>query len=351
VKDSDAVLKETMAHLLEVCGLTVGIKKNANILKAVNDISFSVDEGEILGLAGESGCGKTLTALSIVKLLPQAAQIMQGGIIYDNKNLTSLDEGEMRRLRGSEISVIFQETRQSLNPLIKAGRQITENLEFAGTGKIKKLQKERNKTLALEMLASLGFDKPEKIFDAYPHQLSGGMCQRVMTAVAVIRHPKLLIGDELSSSLDKESHERCLSVLMEMNRKYKMSLLIISHDLSIIRRFCSRFLIMYAGKIVEEGPAQALFSPLHPYTSALLSAIPGREKRGNYLENISGKVPSIDDRLTGCPFAPRCRKAQSICFKTFPPDYFSGVNELDAGQKQGKRKVYCYFPHTGVSGE
>jgi len=339
-----------MARLLEVCGLTVGIKKGANFLKAVNGVSFSIDEGEILGLAGESGCGKTLTALSVVNLLPQAAKIIHGEIIYENKNLTSLDDREMCRFRGSEISVIFQETRQSLNPLLKVGRQITENLELANPKKIKHLQKAENKTLALEILASLGFNKPEKIFDAYPHQLSGGMCQRVMTAIAVIRHPKLLIGDELSSSLDEKSQERCLSLLMEMNQKNKMSLLIISHDLSIIRRFCGRFLIMYAGKIVEEGPAQALFSPFHPYTSALLNAIPSREKRGKCLENIPGKVPSIDDQLTGCPFAPRCQKAQSICFEAFPHDYFSGA-QLSSAQNNEKRKVYCYFPYTGVSDE
>jgi peptide/nickel transport system ATP-binding protein len=327
-----AVLEVSVSRLLEVRNLVVGVKRGESVFKAVDNISFTIDEGEILGLAGESGCGKSMTALSVPNLLPRNAKILSGEIIYNSQFLTSLSEKEMCCVRGSEISFVFQEVRQSLNPLLRVGSQITETLELAG-GK----DREKNKSTALVALSSLGFDEPEKIFYAYPHQLSLGMCQRVMAAIAVIRRPRLLLADEPSSSLDEESQERILSVLMEMNRNFKTSFLIISHDLSIIQRFCSRFLVMYAGRIVEEAPAQMLFSPLHPYTHGLLGAIPGREKRGKDLENIPGKVPSIEDRFPGCPFAPRCKKAQGICREKLPPS-----KEFD-----GKRKVYCFFPLTG----
>jgi len=318
-----------MAEILKVSGLCASVKKNGKTLKILNDVSFAIDEGEILGLAGESGCGKSITALSIPNLLPQAVKITDGQIFFNDRDLVSLNEKELRGIRGKEISVIFQDVRQSLNPLIKVGFQITETLELD----VIKKPKHEIKKQALELLVSLGFDEPEKIFDAYPHQLSGGMCQKIMTAIAVIHCPRLLLCDEPSSSLDDESQQRCLSLLLEMNRKSKMSLFVISHDLSIIRQFCSRFLIMYAGRIVEEGPSDTLFSPLHPYTRALVNAIPNKDKRYTNLENIPGKVPSIEDQLIGCPFAPRCSKAKDICMKDFPPL-----------KVVGNRKVYCYFP-------
>jgi len=318
-----------MARLLEVKNLTVGIKKDEKFFNAVNGIDFSIDEGEIVGLAGESGCGKSMTALSIPNLLPSAAKITGGEIIYGGRSLSALAEKELRAVRGREISVIFQEARQSLNPLMRAGRQITEMLELSG-----EKNKEKNKTLALETLCSLGFEDPQKIFDAYPHQLSGGMCQRVMTAIAAVSRPRLLLADEPSSSLDKESQSRILSALMKMNREFNTSILVISHDLSIIRAFAGRFLVMYAGRIVEEGKTDALFSPLHPYTKALVGAIPAKEKRGKNLENIPGKVPSIEDSFSGCPFAPRCPKAQDQCLKTFPPAI-----------ENGTQRVYCFFPN------
>jgi len=318
-------------RLLEVNNLTAGIKKDGKIFQILKEVSFSIGEGEIVGLAGESGCGKSMTALSIPNLLPHPVEILGGEIILDHIPLTSMSEKELCYIRGKEISVIFQDIRQSLNPLIRVGGQITEMLEFAGS-----TDKEANKTQALETLVSLGFEEPEKIFDAFPHQLSGGMCQRVMTAIAVIRRPRLLLADEPSSALDIDSQQRILSLLTEMNRKYKTSVLIISHDLSIIRQFCSRFLVMYAGRIIEEGQAGAFFSPLHPYTNALLKAIPEKEKRGKKLNSIHGKVPSVFDTFPGCPFAPRCEKAQSICSQSFPPQ-----KEINGA------KVQCYYPSAG----
>ena len=324
-----------MLHLLEVRNLTVGINRNGRFLEAVNNISFNIDEGEILGILGESGCGKTLTALSIPNLISENKKILHGEIIYNNKNLTNLDEKEMRLIRGKEISMIFQEVRQSLNPLIKVGSQITETLELGGSK-----DAENNKKMAFEMLVSLGFDEPGKIFNAYPHQLSGGMCQRIVTAIAAISCPRLLIADEPSSSLDSQSQQQILSLLSKMNRENKMSVLIISHDLSIIKEFTSRYLVMYAGRIVEEGQSKNLSNALHPYTQALTKAIPNKNKRGRKIENIPGKVPTVEDTLTGCPFAPRCKKASYICLEAFPPKMeFNG------------QYVHCYFPQTGQPDE
>jgi oligopeptide/dipeptide ABC transporter ATP-binding protein len=321
--------------LLEVKNLTVVIYRNGKFLEAVNNISFNIDEGEILGILGESGCGKTLTALSIPNLISENKKILHGDIIYNNINLTNLDDKEMRSIRGKEISMIFQEVRQSLNPLIKVGSQITEILELGG-GK----NAENNKKKVLETLISLSFDEPERIFNAYPHQLSGGMCQRIMTAIAAISNPRLLIADEPSSALDMQSQERILSLLSKMNRENKTSILIISHDLSIIREFTSRFLVMYAGRIVEEGLSKNLSCSLHPYTQALMKAIPDKSKRGKKIESIPGKVPTVEDTLPGCPFAPRCKKAGDICREAFPPKLeFKG------------QYVNCHFPLTGESCE
>jgi len=227
--------------LLEVKNLTVGIKSDNNIYKAVDDISFSIKEGEILGLTGESGCGKTTTALSITNLLPLNFQILNGEINFNGKSLSSLNEKEHCSIRGAEIGMVFQEVRQALNPLMKIGKQITE------------MQPSTEENHTLEILKSLGFEEPQKILDAYPHQLSRGMCQRVLLAIAVIRRPKLILADELSSALDDESQKRILSFLFEMNQKYKTAILIISHDLSIIQNFCNRFLVMHCGKIIEES--------------------------------------------------------------------------------------------------
>jgi len=368
--------------LLEVRNLTVGKyavhdKFRENLLKAIDNIGFSIEEGEIAGIAGESGCGKSMTALSIINLLPAEMRIAGGEIIFNNQSLLKMTERELCAIRGRDIGIIFQDTRQSLNPMMRAGDQITEMLELQKTGIVEQGKRNRenetgklrqktktreqrlesikrkikNKEQVLEILKSIGFNHPEKVFDAFPHQLSGGMCQRVVTAMAAICRPKLLLADEPSSSLDEDSYKRVLSLLLEMNQKYKTSLLIISHDLSIIKQFCSRYLIMYAGKIIEEGPASSLYSPLHPYTQALLEALPAKEKRGKHLENIPGKVPAIEDNFPGCPFAPRCKKAQKICRESFPPLTFHDKNKNIISEiipEKINGKAHCYFPETGV---
>ena len=323
---------------LTVRDLTAAVRKNDKIFNILEKVSFKIDEGEILGIAGESGCGKSMTALCIANLLPEAVKITEGEINFHNRSLTALGEEEMNGIRGNEISFIFQDVRLALNPLMKAGDQIKEMLEINRKDdrkNDKRIQNAKNRETVLELLSSLGFGNPLSVYNAYPHQLSGGMCQRIITAMSIIKGPKLLLADEMSSSLDEDSQRRCLSLLLEMNRVNKMTLLIISHDLSIIHDYCGRFLVMYAGRIAEEGPSQLLYSPLHPYTKALVNAIPNKDKRGKNLENIPGKAPSVEDRPSGCPFSPRCPRAQDICTRAFPP-----LKEID------NRKVYCYFPET-----
>ena len=303
--------------LLEVRNLSVGITRGNKYLYPVNGIDITINAGEIVALAGESGSGKTLTALSIMRLLPPAAEVT-GGSVRCNGNEDS-----------AGIAMIFQESRQSLNPLMRVGPQIAEALELHGTDKKTAAES------ALDMLRTLKLPDPEKVFGAWPHQLSGGMCQRVMIAIAAIRRPRLLIADEPSSSLDTENRSTILDLLAQINREYGTAILFITHDLSVAVDFCSRLLVMYAGRIIEEGPSQELFcAPMHPYTAALVGAIPRKENRGHPLASIPGTAPSIEERLPGCPFAPRCLKAQSRCAVELP------LLE-DVG---GGRCVRCFLP-------
>jgi len=251
--------------LLEVQNLNVNIKHKHTIFSVLNGINFTINDGEIVGLTGESGCGKTLTALSVMRLLPPAARITGGSILYraasgETVDLCSLDEESLRRIRGKEIAMIFQESRQSLNPLMRIGAQIAEVLELHGT------EKHAAHNAALDLLCQLKFPEPEKILHAWPHQLSGGMCQRVMIAIAAICRPRLLIADEPLTSLDTANQNHILSLLKQINREFGTAILFISHDIPVARHFCSRFLVMHAGAIIEN-------------TGGLAEAIPSGENR------------------------------------------------------------------------
>jgi len=322
--------------LLEVHNLFITVKQNGKLLEAVKGIDFSVTEGSIVALAGESGCGKTLTALSIPRLLPSYVTISGGTINYNSVSLPAMSEEELCKIRGRDIAMIFQEPRQALNPLMCVGEQIGETMELHG-----EKNKNRRKKATMEIIEQMRLGEAEKIYRAFPHQLSLGMCQRVMIAIASIIKPRLLIADEAASALDSEVQDQILHHLSKMNREFGTAILFITHDFSLVRRFCTYLIVMYAGKIVEEGPAEALFSgPAHPYTGALIGAIPGKELRGKPLPVINGRTPSIEDLLPGCPFAPRCPKTAHICTSDFPP-----VKET------GNKKVHCYFPYAGAANE
>jgi peptide/nickel transport system ATP-binding protein len=300
-----------MGVLLEVKDLRILIKGYT----AVEGLSFRVDQGEIVGLVGESGCGKSLTALSIPALLPQGGLVAGGKVLFRGRDLGVLGERELRLLRGREISMVFQEPLSSLNPLLRIGRQITEPLELHG-------QKNRaeNGKRAVEIMESLGLPEPEKLMRLYPHQLSGGMCQRVMIALAMIAGPRLLIADEPTTALDVSVQAQILELLKKINRETGISILFISHDLSVINRICHRVLVMYAGKLVEQGTVEEVFTrPCHEYTRGLLGSLPGRGGKGKALVNIPGRVPPIEaPRLPGCPFASRCPRALDRCRAAFP---------------------------------
>jgi peptide/nickel transport system ATP-binding protein len=303
-----------MGSLLRVRGLSVGIQKNKKLLTPVSDLSFEIEEGEILGLVGESGCGKSLTALSIAGLLSPPVMVCGGSAVFRNEtDLLSLKEEELRRIRGKEISFIFQEPFSSLNPLMKIGAQIAETLEVHG---------ERDRQLTarrvLALMEKLGLPEAERLISAYPHQLSGGMCQRVMIALAVIAGPRLLIADEPTTALDLTTQAQILELIRRLNREQGTAVLFISHDLSVINSICGRVLVMYSGRVMEEGPVREVFSkPAHEYTRGLLGSIPSRSRRGRPLAVIPGRVPSLEEAGSGCPFMPRCPRAEKRCLAPF----------------------------------
>ncbi|MDR0568266.1 MAG: ABC transporter ATP-binding protein [Spirochaetaceae bacterium] len=306
-----------MMPLLEVRNLSVGVMRGGAYLPAVDAVSFQMHPGEVLGLAGESGCGKTLTARSVLRLLPKGAAITGGDIFFNGISMGGLSQKELRGIRGNEISMIFQEPVTSLNPLLKIGRQIGEPLELHGQKNRKLIRAE-----TLEAMRKAGLPDPEKLADAYPYQLSGGMCQRVMIALAVIGKPKLLIADEPTTALDAAVQAQIVQLLKTINRELGTAILFISHDLDLINRLCDRAMIMYAGKLLEAGDAESLFTkPQHEYTKGLIGSIPAQERKGKPLRAIPGKAPSLEEIARspgGCPFAPRCSRAEPLCSAGFP---------------------------------
>jgi oligopeptide/dipeptide ABC transporter ATP-binding protein len=316
-----------MEALLSVKDLSICIRKQERFLSSVEGLSFDIFPGEIVGLVGESGSGKSLTALSISGLLGEGKEVTGGAIVFDRdgegRDLLKLPEDDLRSIRGKDISMIFQEPFSSLNPLMKIRAQIEETLKLHGEH-----DKALIKSRVGELMEKLKFPEPEKVLDAYPHRLSGGMCQRVMIALAVICRPRLLIADEPTTALDQSTQDQILGLMTEINRDLGTSILFISHDLGLIKSFCSRVMVMYSGRILEEGPAEAIFtSPRHEYTRCLLGSIPGRANRGKALATIPGMVPSLEEgRPGGCPFHPRCGKALPECGAEFPPWKVVGAN-------------------------
>lgn len=300
--------------LLEIKNLKVHLFTEEGLVKAVNGLEMSINKGETLGLVGESGCGKSMTALSILKLLPPQARIISGQIILEGKEITSLPEPMMREIRGGMISMIFQDPVTSLNPVFTIGSQICESIKLH-----QKLSSARAKEKAIEALSLVALPSPKEQLSRYPHQLSGGMNQRVMIAMALSTHPSLLIADEPTTALDVTVQAQILDLLKELQTKLTMSILLITHDLSIIAQHAERVAIMYAGMIVETAKAEAIFDrPFHPYTQGLIDSIPQLNQPRKRLTPIPGSVPDPLSPMIGCSFHPRCSKADKICQQGMP---------------------------------
>ena len=306
--------------LLEVRDLRTWFHAEAAVARAVDGVSLRIDKGETLGLVGESGCGKSITALSILRLLEEPAGRIETGssIRFKGRELIGSSESEMRAIRGNDIAVIFQEPMTSLNPVFTAGDQIAEAVRAHRRPTTKRAAWQR----AVEMLALVGMPAPARTAHAYPHQLSGGQRQRVMIALALACDPELLIADEPTTALDVTVQAQILDLLRDLQRRLGMALLLITHDLGVVARVCHRVAVMYAGRIVEEGTVQRVFEdPHHPYTRGLIGAIPRIDTLSDRLDVIPGQVPPASAWPDGCRFHPRCAHAWDACRAT-EPDLF-----------------------------
>lgn len=305
-----------MKSLLEINHLTIEIADDQQqIIPIVEDISFQIPKGKTVGIVGESGSGKSLTAMSILRLLPKnTVRIASGDIVLEDVNLTNLSDKAFRKIRGDEISMIFQEPMTALNPIFKIEQQIVEMLL-----KNKQMRKKQAKERALTLLQEVGISAPEIVAKSYPHELSGGMRQRVLIAIALASNPKLLIADEPTTALDVTIQAQILLLLKKIQQQ-GTSILLITHDFGVVSQMCDYICVMYAGKIVEQGPTkQVLNNPIHPYTEALLKSIPQFNEHVETLASIDGHVPIPREFPTGCRFATRCTKKLAICDTVVPP--------------------------------
>lgn len=305
-----------MAPLLEVRDLRTYFHTQDGIVKAVDGVSFYVNRGETLGIVGESGCGKSVTSLSIMRLIPSPpGKIVGGQILFDGEDLLQASEEEMRRIRGNRIAMIFQDPMTSLNPVLTVGRQITESLELH-----LKLSKKEARDRAIELLDMVGIPSASKRLDNYPHQFSGGMRQRVMIAMALSCNPELLIADEPTTALDVTIQAQILELINRLREELETAVILITHDLGVVAGMTDRVTVMYAGKVVEEGPTSEIFAnPRMPYTIGLLRSIPRLdEERGRRLTPIRGLPPNLIDLPPICPFSPRCDYAREECLASVP---------------------------------
>jgi oligopeptide transport system ATP-binding protein len=310
--------------LLSVENLSVLFHTYAGTVQAVRDVSFSLAEGEIVGIVGESGCGKSVTASAIMGLIPMPpGQIAAGRIIFDGADITGMSEAQLRQLRGNAISMIFQDPMTSLNPVLSIGTQLTECFLTH-----QRIDKAAATEKAVAMLKMVGIPAPETRMRQYPHQLSGGMRQRVMIAMALAMNPKILIADEPTTALDVTIQAQIIELMKKLNRELSTSIVLISHDLGVIAGLCAKVIVMYAGQIVEAAPVADLFAqPRHPYTAGLLSSVPRLDAARTRLTSIEGQPPDLLTPPAGCAFQPRCRYAMSVCGKA-PPLFAPGENRL-----------------------
>lgn len=315
--------------LLRINNLKTYFYTEEGTVPAVDGLDLELDEGETLAVVGESGCGKSVTSLSILRLIPNPpGEIISGEILYNNEDLLKKTEKEMRKIRGNDISMIFQEPMTSLNPVFTVGHQIMETLKFH-QGLNKKQARER----AIEMIRLVGIPTPEKVVDYFPHQMSGGMRQRIMIAIALACNPKILIADEPTTALDVTIQAQIIRLISDLKKKTNTAIILITHDLGIVAQIAENVMVMYAGEAVEYADVKSIYrEPMHPYTIGLLKSIPKMTEDRDKLYNIKGTIPSPKNYPKGCRFAPRCENVMDICMNEKP-----NLIQLDNG-----RKIRCW---------
>ena len=302
--------------LLQIRNLKTYFYTSDGVVKAVDDVSWNVDHGEVIGLVGESGCGKSVTALSILRLIPAPpGKVVDGEILFKGKNLLSLSLEEIRKIRGNDISMIFQEPMTSLNPVFTIGAQVAEAIQLH-----QRLNKKAALEKSIDMLKLVGIPSPEKRVKEYPHELSGGMKQRAMIAMALSCNPKILIADEPTTALDVTIQAQILDLMLKLKDEFDASIVLITHDLGVIAEMARKVVVMYAGKVVEQAGVNEIFeNPLNPYTQGLLISLPKIDTAHKQkLNTIPGIVPSLYDLPKGCKFSPRCNQVIEICYQSEP---------------------------------
>ncbi len=313
--------REDMTNILEVKDLKTYFFTDKGTVKAVDGVSYTLKEGQTLGIVGESGCGKSVNAMSILNLIEKPGKIVEGSIKFNGEELVGISQKRMREYRGNDISMIFQEPMTSLNPVFRIGQQISESLILH-----QNMTKDQARNKSIDLLNLVGIPRPEKVVDDYPHQLSGGMRQRVMIAMALACDPKVLIADEPTTALDVTIQAQILSLMNDLQKETNTSIMLITHDLGVVAQVADHVLVMYSGKVVESAPAKELFTnPKHPYTQGLLDSIPSLDDEKKRLNSIEGVVPNPFELPEGCYFAPRCKYAMDRCRVEQPPQYI--INE------------------------
>ncbi|WP_024834304.1 ABC transporter ATP-binding protein [Ruminiclostridium josui] len=300
--------------LLEIKDLHTFFYTDAGVVKAVNGVSFQVNKGQTIGIVGESGCGKSVMSLSIMRLLQEPGKIVGGQVIFNGQDLVKLSQSEMRKINGDRISMIFQEPMTSLNPVFTVGNQIAESLILH-----ENLTKKQAREKAVEMISTVGISRAEGIYDSYPHELSGGMRQRIMIAMALSCNPELLIADEPTTALDVTIQAQILDLLKEIKRKFGTSIMLITHDLGVVAEMADYVIVMYAGRIIEQGNVNDIYlNPMHPYTIGLLKSKPSITTVSERLYTIPGQVPNLIDLPESCYFSDRCKMCKDVCKQGFP---------------------------------
>ncbi|MBR2835145.1 MAG: ABC transporter ATP-binding protein [Coriobacteriales bacterium] len=303
-----------MANILEVQDLSMYYITKSTTVRAVEDVTFSIAEGETFGLVGESGCGKSTAARALVRLLPESGKIVGGSVLYKDKNVVSMTEHEVRALRGREIGMIFQDPMTSLNPVTTVRKQFFESLK-----RDKNMTKAAMEERSIELLRLVGIPEPAARLDNYVHELSGGMRQRVMIAIALASQPRLLLADEPTTALDVTIQDQVICLLNDLREQLGMSILLVTHDLGVVNEMCHHVAVMYAGRIVEIADTRnPLHHPRHPYTKGLINSLPAEHDTRSRLEPINGAPPNLSREIIGCPFAPRCPHTTETCRTQLP---------------------------------